>query len=51
VSISLNYHVSWRTDQFGNVFHDRAKVNPTAPGDTSDVGPNAYDVFLSILPQ
>jgi len=51
VSISLNYHVSWRTDQFGNVFHDRAKVNSMAPGDPSDVGPNAYDVFLSILPQ
>jgi len=51
VSISLNYHVSWRTDQFGNVFRDRSKVNPTAPSDTSDVGPNAYDVFLNILPQ
>jgi len=51
VSISLDYHVSWRTDQFGNVFHDRAKVNSMAPGDTSDVGSNAYDVFLSILPQ
>ena len=51
VSISLDYHVSWRSDEFGNVFRDRAKVNPTPTGNKSNVGPNAYDVFLSILQQ
>ena len=51
VSISLDYHVSWRTDQFGNVFRDRAKVNPNAPGDSANLGPNVYDVFLRILQQ
>lgn len=47
-SISLDYHVSWRTDQFGNVFRCRAKVNPNLPGNAASLGPNAYDVFLSI---
>ena len=51
VSISLDYHVSWRTDQFGNVFRDHAKVNAGMPGDAANIGPNAYDVFLSILSQ
>lgn len=46
-SISLDYHVSRRTDQFGNIFRYRAKVDPASPQDRSDVGPTAYDVFLA----
>jgi hypothetical protein len=46
-SISLNYHLSMRRDQFGNLFRYRAKVNPTGPDDDSEVGRAAYDVFFT----
>ncbi len=42
-SISLNYKAEQRTDQWGNVFHYRAQVNP---GDPASVGRLAYDVFF-----
>ncbi len=45
-SLSLNYTLSYRRDEFGNVFRYKATVNPgtSPPGD--DVGKKAYDVFL-----
>ena len=46
-SISLNYKVAQRTDQFGNVFRYRAQVDP---GDTTNTGRMAYDVFFVTLP-
>src|SRR6478609_2489033 len=45
VSISLDYSLSMRTDEFGNVFRYKAKVNAGQPG-ASDVGKKAYDVFF-----
>jgi len=42
-SISLNYKESHRTDQYGNVFRYRARVNP---GDSTNTGRMAYDVFF-----
>jgi hypothetical protein len=42
-SISLNYKPDQRTDQWGNVFHYRAQVNP---GDPTSTGRIAYDVFF-----
>lgn len=45
LSISLDYSLSRRTDEFGNVFRYRAKVNPGQNGQ-SDVGRKAYDVFF-----
>lgn len=45
-SISLDYTLSHRVDEFGNVFRYRAKVNAGASGN-SDVGRKAYDVFLN----
>jgi hypothetical protein len=42
-SISLNYKADERTDQWGNVFHYRAQVNP---GDATSTGRIAYDVFF-----
>lgn len=42
-SISLNYKADERTDQWGNVFHYRAQVNP---GDPTSTGRIAYDVFF-----
>ncbi len=42
-SISLNYKVDRRTDQYGNVFRYRAQVDP---GDTTNTGRMAYDVFF-----
>jgi len=44
-SISLNYKWDQRTDQYGNVFRYRSKVNPNDP-DPSHVGKTAYDVFF-----
>jgi hypothetical protein len=46
-SISLDYQESRRTDQYGNLFRYRAKIN-VVPGqrEQSQVSPVAYDVFL-----
>jgi hypothetical protein len=44
-SISLDYSLSMRTDEFGNVFRYNAKVNAGQPG-ASDAGKKAYDVFF-----
>jgi hypothetical protein len=44
-SISLDYSLSMRTDEFGNVFRYKAKVNAGQAGE-SDVGKKAYDVFF-----
>lgn len=44
-SISLDYSLSMRTDEFGNVFRYKAKVNVGQAG-ASDVGKKAYDVFF-----
>jgi hypothetical protein len=46
-SISLNYHLSMRRDQFGNLFRYRSRVDPDGRADRSDVGRTAYDVFLT----
>lgn len=45
-SISLNYLLSHRVDDFGNVFRYRAKLNSGIPGE-SEVGRKAYDVFFT----
>ena len=44
-SISLDYSLSERTDQYGNLFRYRARVNQGMHG-PADVGKTAYDVFL-----
>ncbi|MGH9453838.1 MAG: hypothetical protein ACRD2O_07705, partial [Terriglobia bacterium] len=44
-SISLNYKLSERTDEFGNVFRYRSRVDPGDP-DPSHTGKIAYDVFF-----
>lgn len=45
-SLSLTYKESRKTDEFGNVFRFRAKVNAQDKNDNSSVGRMAYDVFL-----
>ena len=45
IPISLDYTLTSRTDEFGNVFRYKAKVNQGQHGE-SDVGRKAYDVFL-----
>jgi len=45
-SISLNYKLSEKTDQYGNLFRYRAQVNP---GNTTNTGRTAYDVFFVTL--
>jgi hypothetical protein len=45
-SLSLDYSLSRREDDYGNVFRYKAKVNPLTRDDTSRAGPWAYDVFL-----
>jgi hypothetical protein len=47
-SISLNYKESKKTDQYGNVFRYRARVNGN---ESQDVGQTAYDVFFVTLGQ
>jgi hypothetical protein len=44
-SISLDYQLSERKDQYGNLFRYRARVNQGLHG-PDDVGKTAYDVFL-----
>lgn len=44
-SISLSYSLSQRTDEFGNIFRYKAKINQGLTGE-SDVGKKAYDVFF-----
>jgi hypothetical protein len=44
-SISLDYSLSERKDQYGNLFRYRARVNQGMHG-PADVGKTAYDVFL-----
>ena len=44
-SISLDYSLSGRIDEYGNVFRYKAHVNKGWPG-PADVGKTAYDVFL-----
>jgi len=47
-SISLNYKESRRTDQYGNQFRYRARINVTdQEEDMSKAGPVAYDVFFT----
>jgi hypothetical protein len=46
-SISLDYRLSHRQDEFGNIFRYRAKVNAQSTGDTSEAGPWSYDVFFA----
>jgi hypothetical protein len=46
-SINLNYRFSKRTDEFGNVFRFRAKLNAKDGNDQSDIGKWAWDVFLT----
>lgn len=45
-SITLQYSESGRTDQFGNFFRFKAKLNPGISGEAG-VGRQAYDVFLT----
>ncbi len=45
-SLNLNYKESRRTDEFGNMFRFRAKVNPYNRSHETDVRRWAYDVFL-----
>jgi hypothetical protein len=45
-SISLKYQLSRKTDEFGNVFRYRAKLNPDKTNDSSEVGRQIYDVFF-----
>jgi hypothetical protein len=47
-AISLNYKADERTDQYGNVFRYRARVNPDIK--QTDVGKTAYDVFFVVQP-
>ena len=42
-SISLDYHLSGRNDEFGNSFRYRARINQ---GLRTSAGPWAYDVTL-----
>jgi len=44
-SIGLAYSLSKRTDEFGNVFRYRAKINEGMSGPL-DIGKQAYDVFF-----
>lgn len=45
-NISLDYEMSRRTDQYGNAFRYRARVNVGVHGEADKVGRTAYDVFF-----
>lgn len=45
-SLSLDYSLSHRQDEFGNIFRYRAKVNARDHEDKSEAGAWAFDVFL-----
>ena len=45
-NISLDYELSRRTDQYGNAFRYRARVNVGVHGEADKVGRTAYDVFF-----
>jgi hypothetical protein len=45
-SFNLNYRESRRTDEFGNLFRYRAKLNVSDKSDQTKTGVMAYDVFL-----
>jgi hypothetical protein len=45
-SISLDYWLSHKRDQYGNVFRYQSEVNANDPNGGSEVGPIAYDVGL-----
>lgn len=49
-SISLDYKLSARRDRYGNQFRYRAKVNIGVLQRDNNVGPFAYDVFLTTQP-
>jgi hypothetical protein len=46
-SLALKYRESRRTDDFGNQFRYKARVNPDPSEGESDVGRWTYDVFLT----
>jgi hypothetical protein len=48
-SISLSYHLSERTDQYGNLFRYVGTVDPN-DSDPTHVGKKVYDVFFATLP-
>ncbi|HEV3040507.1 MAG TPA: hypothetical protein VHA33_22280 [Candidatus Angelobacter sp.] len=48
-SLALKYRESRRTDDFGNQFRYKAKVNPDPADGESDVGRWTYDVFLTTV--
>lgn len=45
-SIALNYKESRRTDEFGNIFRFKAKINSSGQDKSNDPGSWSYDVFL-----
>jgi hypothetical protein len=47
-SISLDYHLSKRVDEYGNLLRYKSKVNPDDP-DEAHVGRTAYDVFFMLV--
>lgn len=47
-SISLDYSLSRRQDQYGNVFRFKTAIDPKSP-DPDHVGRRAYDVFFRTL--
>jgi hypothetical protein len=49
-SLALKYAESRRTDDFGNQFRYKARVNPDPSEGESDVGRWTYDVFLTSIP-
>ena len=48
-SLALKYKESSRVDQFGNLFHYRAGVNPDPEDGESKDGRWTYDVFFTLL--